>query len=142
MTATDHDVMLRDREGRRLLRQEELILEVTEVLARALAVSGVTQAALARRLGKSNAFVSQVLSGGRNLTLRTVADLADALGFRIVVKACPEERRSVAGLEDLKRFSWEETVGWRPDLWPANGNLIPMVDQPERWGSTPNGEAA
>ncbi len=73
-------------QNRRLLRQEELILEVTEALSQALAREQMTKKALADRLGKTRAFVSQVLAGGRNLTLRTVADIADALGYRPVVR--------------------------------------------------------
>jgi transcriptional regulator with XRE-family HTH domain len=94
-TTTDYDNMLREAATRRLLRQEELILEVIEALAQALERSGVSQAVLAQRLGKSKAFVSQILGGGRNLTLRTVADVADALGSRVVVKTCRVERRSL-----------------------------------------------
>ena len=66
----------------RLLRQERLILDVTEQLAGALENSGVTRAELARRMGRTPGFVSQVLSGGRNLTLRTIADIAGALALR------------------------------------------------------------
>ena len=66
----------------RLLRQERLILDVTELLTEALGNSGVTRAELARRLGRTPGFVSQVLGGGRNLTLRTIADIAEALALR------------------------------------------------------------
>jgi len=66
----------------RLLRQERLILEVTEALAGALDDSGVTRAELARRLGRTPGFVTQVLGGGRNLTLRTIADIAAALSLQ------------------------------------------------------------
>lgn len=69
--------------NRRLLRQEELILEVTEILSQALKKEGITKKDLADRLGKTKGFVSQVLTGGRNLTLRTIADIADALECRI-----------------------------------------------------------
>ena len=65
-----------------LLRQERLILDVTEQLAGALENGGVTQAELARRMGRTPGFVSQLLGGGRNLTLRTVADIAAALSLR------------------------------------------------------------
>ena len=65
-----------------LLRQERLILDVTEQLAGALENSGVTRAELARRMGRTPGFVSQVLGGGRNLTLRTIADIATALSVR------------------------------------------------------------
>ena len=65
-----------------LLRQERLILDVTEQLAGALESSRVTQAELARRMGRTPGFVSQLLGGGRNLTLRTIADIAAALSLR------------------------------------------------------------
>ena len=65
-----------------LLRQERLILNVTEQLAGALENSGVTRAELARRMGRTPGFVSQLLGGGRNLTLRTIADIAAALSLR------------------------------------------------------------
>lgn len=72
----------RDAAYERLLRQERLILDVTEALAGALDDSGVTRAELARRLGRTPGFVSQVLGGGRNLTLRTIADIAAALSLQ------------------------------------------------------------
>ena len=66
----------------RLVRQEELILDVTERLTEALSKTGVTRSELARRLGRTPGFVSQVFSGGRNLTLRTISDIAGALSLR------------------------------------------------------------
>ena len=74
----------------RLVRQEELILDVTETLTRALEDAGVTKAELARRLGRSPGFVSQVFGGGRNLTLRTIADIAAALSSRPALTLSPE----------------------------------------------------
>lgn len=76
---------------RRLLRQEELILEATELLSSALENRSVTKAELAARLEKSKGFVSQILSGGRNLTLRTLADVADALECRVRLTLEPAE---------------------------------------------------
>lgn len=78
------------------IRQEELILEVTEAMARALRSSGLTQAELAERMGKSKGFVSQVLGGGRNLTLRTLADIAGALGCKVQVQLKPEQPAKVS----------------------------------------------
>ena len=52
----------------------------------ALGRSGMTRAALAKRLGVSAAAVSQFLSGTRNMTLRTVAAAALAVGCRMDVK--------------------------------------------------------
>lgn len=74
----------------RLVRQEELILDVTERLTEALSEKGVTKAELARRLGRTPGFVSQVFGGGRNLTLRTIADIATALSFRPSFELAPD----------------------------------------------------
>src|SRR6266849_8448298 len=79
--------------NRRLLREEELILDVTEAVSEMLEEEGVTQTMLAQRLGKTKGFVSQILAGGRNLTLRTIADVADALGYRVrIAFSCPNDR--------------------------------------------------
>lgn len=85
-TLTDYEALeTSSDEERRLVRQEELILEVTEALAEALEREGISKAELARRLRKTKGFVSQVLGGGRNLTLRTIADIADAFQCRMRV---------------------------------------------------------
>ena len=80
-------------EFRRLLRQEELILEVTESFTQELRDTGLTQAALARKLGRSPSFVSQLLAGSRNFTLRTVADVAAALSLRPSFVLTREDQR-------------------------------------------------
>ena len=81
----------RDHDFNRRVRQEELILDVTERLSEALEDAGITRAELARRLGRSPAFVTQVFGGGRNLTLRTIADIAAALSLRPTLEMRTEE---------------------------------------------------
>lgn len=90
---------------RRLLQQEDLILDVTELLSSALEDQNMTKSELAAKLGKTKGFVTQVLSGNRNLTLRTIADIADALGFRIRVRKelAPKAGRSPAGAESRRQ---------------------------------------
>jgi transcriptional regulator with XRE-family HTH domain len=78
----DYDNQTQDPAFNRLVCQEEFILEVTEALSRALADSGMNQSKLAEKLGCTRGFVSQVFAGGRNLTLRTVSDIAVALGAK------------------------------------------------------------
>lgn len=94
--------------NRRLLRQEELILEVTEALVQGLERAGISQAELAARLGKTKGFISQILAGGRNLTLRTVADFADAMGQHISVKVCERDEwvRTTLRNEPSKVVVW------------------------------------
>lgn len=79
---TDYDNQTQDPAFNQLVRQEEFILEVTEALSKALTDSGMTQSKLAEKLGCTRGFVSQVFAGGRNLTLRTVSDIALALGVK------------------------------------------------------------
>lgn len=76
---------MNDPEFRKLLAQEELILEVTETICELLDNERVPRKELAERLGKSKGFVSQLLNGGRNLTLRTVADIVHVLGYKVTL---------------------------------------------------------
>jgi transcriptional regulator with XRE-family HTH domain len=82
---------MNDPEFRKLLAQEELILEVTETICELLENEKVSRKGLADRLGKTKGFISQLLNGGRNLTLRTVADILHVLGYRIALKPYKEE---------------------------------------------------
>jgi antitoxin component HigA of HigAB toxin-antitoxin module len=75
---------------KRMLSQERLLLEVTETLCDMMKRRGVSRADLATQLGKSKSFITQVLSGGRNMTLRTLADFAWALDHRLKLSAVPE----------------------------------------------------
>jgi transcriptional regulator with XRE-family HTH domain len=76
----------------RLVAQETLILDATEAIVELLQEQGVSRQELAARLGKSKGFVSQLLSGERNMTLRTLADLAYVLGQRcsLAIRALEE----------------------------------------------------
>src|SRR3954467_8196445 len=86
--STYDEILAEDSAG---LRQEELILEATEALAKTLRSSGLTQSELAARLGKTKGFVSQILGGGKNLTLRTLADVAGALGCKVEIQLRAEK---------------------------------------------------
>ena len=89
------------------LRQEELILDITERLTDALDNAGITKGELAERLGKSPGFISQAFGGGRSLTLRTVSDIAAALSLRptlqFVSDSEPMERLAGDGAQGALR---------------------------------------
>lgn len=70
---------------RRQYEQERLILATTEEILRVMEENGITRAQLARDLGKSKAAVGEFLDGETNLTLRTLADIAWALGGRLAI---------------------------------------------------------
>jgi transcriptional regulator with XRE-family HTH domain len=62
-----------------------LIRQVTNEITWHMREHGLTRADLAGRMGVSPGRVSQILSGGENLTLRTLAGLANALDGRFEV---------------------------------------------------------
>jgi transcriptional regulator with XRE-family HTH domain len=82
---------MNDPEFHKLLAQEELILEVTETICDILENENISRKELADRLGKSKGFISQLLNGGRNLTLRTVADNFHVLGYKVTLTAHKKE---------------------------------------------------
>ncbi|MEE8076166.1 MAG: helix-turn-helix transcriptional regulator [Candidatus Binatia bacterium] len=113
-TLTDYEVFERSSvQNRRLLRQEALILEITEALSEALAREGITKAELANRLGKTKGFVSQILAGGRNLTLRTIADVADALGCQIRVQVVKEGHLRESSSSSSLRTYGHQDLAWQ-----------------------------
>lgn len=73
-------------ERQRLFAEEGLILEASEEIWAALERSGKSKADLARLLGTSKANITQRLNGSRNLTLRSLADIAFVLGYTARVK--------------------------------------------------------
>ena len=101
----------------KLLRQEELILEATELLSTKMAENDISKADLARRLGKTKAFVTQCLSGEQNLTLRTLADLFGAIGYKLQLEATPgaqEACRQIVRLYHVGGWALDKSVSARP----------------------------
>jgi transcriptional regulator with XRE-family HTH domain len=67
---------------------------------------GVSQRELAQRLGRSEAWISRVLNGRENTTLKTVAELGWALGlgFSLAPHALPREETPAAGDPPLPKW--------------------------------------
>jgi len=59
---------------------ERAIVRVTKQLEEVMELKGVGRAELARRLGRSKGWVTQLLDGERNKTIRTVAYVFSVLG--------------------------------------------------------------
>ena len=88
---------MEDPEVARLVVQGELIMEVTETLCELMEKEKISRKELADRLGKSKGFVSQLLNGGRNLTLRTVADILHVLGYKVSLIPYKIEQKEGSG---------------------------------------------
>ena len=72
-------------EARRRYEEERLILWTTEAIWKAMDEQGLTRAEMAAKLGTSRANITQLLSGTRNMTLRSLASLAFACDMRAEV---------------------------------------------------------
>jgi len=91
----------------RAYARENLVFNVTEDLLLMLEDLDISKSELAKRLGKSKSYVSQVLSGSRNMTLGSFSDICYALGFKPEIKIPVKELKN-----DLS--SWQ--VSEKPKL--------------------------
>lgn len=80
-----HEILMQDPEYRKQFAIERFVAECTEVISCIMHEKQISKADLARRLGKSRAWVTQLLSGGRNVTVRTLAEVAYELNSELVI---------------------------------------------------------
>ena len=73
----------------RLFQQERAIYEITELLEEVMRELGISRSDLAKKLGKSKGWVTQLLDGEANKTIRTVADAFAVLGREYRSFQCP-----------------------------------------------------
>ncbi len=74
------EALLEDPEYRLAFEEEKLIAQLTEGLAGAMVERGWNQKELANALGVSPSYVTQLLRGQRNVSLRTLARMLFKLG--------------------------------------------------------------
>lgn len=99
-----------DPEDQRKYAQERCIVAVTEALGEAMEQANLSRAALANRLGVTKGYISQVFAG-RNLTLRTVAD---------ILWACKQELRDLeVGPLGVMIVASDQAAEWRNVLSPS-----------------------
>jgi transcriptional regulator with XRE-family HTH domain len=124
---------MKDPEIRRSFEEELLYGEVSDNFAALLESIGLNKKELARRLGVSQGRVSQILSGEENLTLRTVASLAWALGLRANVQLEPlRDRSGTPASDDLPAPSWLGHVHASKVQWRfASVSLPHRVERPQ-----------
>jgi transcriptional regulator with XRE-family HTH domain len=99
----------------RLYQQERAILDVTELICELMERENTSRSKLARRLGRTKGYITQMLDGRTNMTIRTVADVMTALGFSVRVQADP--------LEAVEWQSFTKDLGAIPpmDAWIPPG---------------------
>ena len=78
-----------DSEDMKFYLQEKLILEVTNRIAEMMQKKNVSKSALAGKLGRTKGFITQLLNGNANMTLRTISDVMWALDSTLKVQPEP-----------------------------------------------------
>jgi ribosome-binding protein aMBF1 (putative translation factor) len=123
-----------DRELAQLVRQEELILGVTELVLEKLEERGLSKSQLASMLGTNKSYITQLLRGSRNMTLRTVSDIFFSLDCKLVIKAIPEGQNDrqfvVAGSRLL--VCRDQTMDWKEreqpeDVAPVESPIVTVA---------------
>lgn len=115
---TQFEQLMGSPEFRKLYAIEGLVAEAGEFIARLLEEQRVSKAELARRLGKSRAYITQMLSGSTNLTVRTLAEVAYALGVEVKLEGVPLQAARQAA--EVQRPVWKVIEFRRP---PSPGGL-------------------
>lgn len=82
---TLHEEYLKDKEFARIMAQEDLIMDATEHFCRILQEENLSRSKLAHIMGKTKGYVSQLLNGNRNITLRVLSDVAYYLGYTVKI---------------------------------------------------------
>jgi len=67
----------------RRLNMEDLVIEITEAFHEILNMQQIDIDRLAEMMGGDKDFIENMLNGGRNLTVRMVADIAWHLGYEV-----------------------------------------------------------
>ncbi len=90
---------------KKLYARVDLAYNVSEDILVAMEDQEVSKKELARRLGKSASYVTQLLSGSRNMTLGSLSDISLSLGLKVrVLFEHPDiSFRNDAGWQDVSQ---------------------------------------
>jgi transcriptional regulator with XRE-family HTH domain len=75
-------------------------LDFTESVYQRMTALGLTKSQLAERLGTSPAYVTKILGGEANFTLKTMVRLARALEAQLAVHLVPEDEAATKGAKE------------------------------------------
>lgn len=67
--------------------QQQLIEDVRDNLLDVMAREGVSRSELARRTGRTKSQITRLLNTENNFTLRTAAEMFNAVGYRLELQA-------------------------------------------------------
>lgn len=104
-------------------------VEISEQIYLAMEQQGVSKAELARRLGKSRAYVTKVLQGSTNFTLESLVRIARALDYQLDLQFSPRHRASE--LDELWEAGRRSASHSRMPFRPSR-EYIKLIETPLR----------
>lgn len=78
-----------DKEAQKLYEEEGFVLEVTEAICELMQKQSIKRVELANRLGVDKSYVTNLLDGSSNMTLKTIADVLFCLDSRARIQIEP-----------------------------------------------------
>ena len=125
MTKTIVEQFVSSQEGMRSFQQETAIYEITELIEDRLRDMGISRSELAMKLGKTKGWVTQLLDGESNKTIRTVADVFAVLGRSLHFSDVPLELAAPAvSVISMSTHEWLPPVSrWTPSFDAAKMNV-------------------
>lgn len=94
---------------------EEVIVDFTEEICRLMEEEGIDRSELAERLGVSRAFITKILNGNPNLTLKTMMKLSMALNREFNIKMPPKGFATTQLYVSVKNIPYQSkpSIPWR-----------------------------
>ncbi len=105
-------------EGMRLYQQERAIQDVTDLICEVMDEEQVSRSQLAGRIGRTKGYVTQLLDGRVNMTVRTISDVFCALGRAIHFQDGSLEATVNASPVLSIKVGWDRTKPSQP--WATN----------------------
>lgn len=102
-----------NRRSRQLLAEERLIVATTELISEALDSREMTRSELAAALEVKASEITQRLSGKRNLTLRTLADMLDVLDYELELSLKDAQTQREVWRETRRIVSPKQAISYR-----------------------------
>lgn len=114
-----------------IFRQEELILEVTELIAGVMVQTGLKAPELSAKLNKPCSFVARHLAGEEELSLRAIADIFGAMDRRVRIAAIPDMPKA----DGVSQSTWVAAYVERAicDLVPDVGHAREIARNAWKW---------
>lgn len=120
MKGTLIDKLKKDSDEMRLFQQEMFILEVTELICELMTEKNIKKSELAQRLGRTKGYITQLLDGRANMTLRTISDVFWAMDscLNMSVRPIEFEAADTGNIYEIEKLmdTLSEDIKIKPDL--------------------------